>query len=138
MMRWTLSRSITARWRASAIPEDDRHGAIDGAEIDREHLVDDARQRVERRLDGIAAVDGHVPAQDLLEHFRVRHQSLTIGDRMLEDPRGIGFPGVRGADQVHRDIGADGETPPLPPAQTGNAWSWVQARVHPRLVLQQL
>ena len=90
-----------------AMPEDDRLGAIDSAEIDREHLVDNTEEGIERRLDGIAAVDRHVPMQKLLEHFRVCYQSLAIGDGVLEDSLGIDFPSVRAADEVHRDDGID-------------------------------
>ena len=60
-----------------------------------------------KRLDGIAAVDRHVPMQNFLEHFRVRHQSLAIGDGVLEDSLGIDFPSVRAADEVHRDVRID-------------------------------
>jgi hypothetical protein len=42
-----------------------------------------------------------------LEHFRVRHQSLAIGDGVLEDSLGIDFPSVRAADEVHRNVGID-------------------------------
>jgi len=93
--------------RQAAMPEHDRLGAIDGAEIDREDLVDNTQEGIERRLDGIAAVDRHVPMQNFLEHFRVRHQSLAIGDGVLENSLGIDFPSVRAADKVHRDVGVD-------------------------------
>ena len=93
--------------RQPAIPEDDRLGAIDSAEIDRENLVDNTEDGIERRLDGIAAVDRHVPMQNFLKYFRVCHQSLAIGDGVLEDSLGIDFPSVRGADEVHRDVGID-------------------------------
>ena len=93
--------------RQPAIPEDDRLGAIDSAEIDREHVVDNTEEGIERRLDGIATVDRHVAMQKFLEHFRVCHQSLAIRDGVLEDSLGIDFPSVRAADQVHRDVGVD-------------------------------
>jgi hypothetical protein len=99
--------------RQPAIPEDDRLGAIDGTEIDGEYLVDNTEEGIERRLDGITAVDRHVPMQDFLEHFRVRHQSLAIGDRVLEDSLGIDFPSVRAADEVHRDVGIDEDHAPV-------------------------
>ena len=93
--------------RQPAIPEDDRLGAIDSAEIDREHLVDNTEEGIERRLDGIAAVNRHVPMQNFLEHFRVCHQSLAIGDGVLEESLGIPLPSVRAADEIHRDIRID-------------------------------
>ena len=40
--------------RQAAIPEDDRLGAIDGAEIDREHLVDDAEDGIFSRSTSVS------------------------------------------------------------------------------------
>ncbi len=39
--------------------------------VDRQHLIHNREQRVESRLDCVAAIDGHVPVQDLLKHFGV-------------------------------------------------------------------
>ena len=93
--------------RQPPIPENDRLGAIDGGEIDREHLVDNTEEGIERRLDGIAAIDRHVPMKNFLDHFRVCHQSLAIGNGVLEDSLGIHFPRVRAANEIHRDVGID-------------------------------
>jgi hypothetical protein len=100
--------------RQPPIPEDHRFRTIDGTEIDREDLVDNTREGIERRLDGIAALDRHVPVQNFLEHFRVCHQPLATGDGVLKDSLGAHCPSVGAGDAIHRDVGTDED----------HAWSW--------------
>src|SRR5450759_1962103 len=60
--------------RQSRRPQYDRLGALDRRQIDRKHLIDDSKHGIERRLDGLAAVDGDISMQNLLQYFYVRHQ----------------------------------------------------------------
>ena len=72
-----------------------------------ERLVDNTEEGIERRLDGITAIDRHVPAQNFLEHFRICYQSLAIGDGVLEDSLGVHLPSVGAADEIHGEVGID-------------------------------
>ena len=61
-------------------------GALDGATVHREHLVDDAQERVEGWLDGVTAIDSDVAMQDLLQHLGAGHQTLAFRDEAIEQP----------------------------------------------------
>ena len=44
------------------------------------HLIDDAKKSVERRLDSVPAIDGHIAMEDFLQDLCVRDQALAIVD----------------------------------------------------------
>jgi len=55
-------------------------------------------------LDGIAAVDGDIPVQDLLQDLGIRNQALSVADKIFEQSLRVGLVRVRRADQIHWDI----------------------------------
>lgn len=44
----------------------------------RQNLVDNGSERVERRLDGIPPADGHIAMQDLLEDLGIGDEPLPL------------------------------------------------------------
>lgn len=87
--------------------EEDRLRPLDGLKINGKNLIDKAEQRIEGRLDGVAAADGHVAMQDLLEHLGVGNQALPFGDGPLEQTLRIRLMRVRRPDEVHGEVGID-------------------------------
>ena len=61
--------SITRR--QPTMSQDYLLGSLGGGPRNVKHLIDDTEQSVERRLDGVPAVDGDVPMQDLLQDLGV-------------------------------------------------------------------
>ena len=57
--------------REMPISQNDLFRPLYNGMVDRQHLIHERQQRIESRLDGVAAIDGHVPVQDLLKHFGV-------------------------------------------------------------------
>ena len=57
---------------------------VDVRRVDRIHLVDDAEEGVEGRLDRIETSDGCVAVEDFLEHLDVGDQRIAPRDRRLE------------------------------------------------------
>jgi len=84
--------------------QDNLLGALGGGARDVKHLIDHAEQSVECRLDGVPAVDGDVPVQDLLQHLGVGNQALAVIDQLFEQPLGVALAGVGGAHEVHGDV----------------------------------
>ena len=82
-------------------------GALDGVPVDGQHLVHHAEQRIDRGLDAAAALERGVAVQDLGQHFGVGDEPYALRDERLEAPLSIHLVRVRGADEVHRDIGVD-------------------------------
>jgi len=95
--------------------EDDGLGALDRRRIHRDNLVDEAEQDVERRLDGIAAIDGHIVMQDLLKDLGVSDQALALDHAALQQSLHFDLAGMSSADQVHRDIGVHEDQRVSPP-----------------------
>ncbi len=83
--------------RQTPASQQDRFGALDTRRIDWEHLVDDPENGVERWLDSVLAIDGHVSVQDLMEDLGVSDQSLAIRDDTLEQPLRVDLIRVRTA-----------------------------------------
>ena len=82
-------------------------GALHVGQLDGEHLVDDGKERLERRGDRVPAGDRRIPVQDLLEHLRVGHQRLPVDHGTLKEAaRGV-LGGSVGAHEVHRDVRVD-------------------------------
>jgi hypothetical protein len=68
--------------------------ALDCRSVDGKHLVDHARQGIERWLDSITPIDRHVTVEDLLEHFGACDQPLVVPDELFEQTLGVGFVGM--------------------------------------------
>jgi hypothetical protein len=62
------------------VSQDDLFGTLYNAAINRQHLINNAEQGVERWLDGVAAVDGDVAVKNLLEDFGISHETLAFAD----------------------------------------------------------
>jgi hypothetical protein len=60
------------------ISEDDLFGSLDYCLINSQHLVHYAKQGVESRLNGIAAINGNVTMQNFLQDLGIRYQTLTL------------------------------------------------------------
>jgi hypothetical protein len=74
--------SITRR-QPSMSPQDNLLGTLGGGTRNVKDLIDDAEQSVERRLDGVPAVDGNVPMQDLLQDLGVGDEALAVIDQLF-------------------------------------------------------
>ena len=66
------------------VPQNDLFRSLCIGPFNRQNLIDDAKQSVERRLDCIAAIDRHVTMQDFLKYFGIRHQALTFADQFFQ------------------------------------------------------
>ena len=97
--------SITRR--QPPVPQYNLLGALGIGPRNVKHLVDDAEQSVEGRLDGVPAVNGDVPMQNLLQHLGVGHQALAVVHQLFEPSLRIALVGVRRAHQIHGDVGID-------------------------------
>ena len=99
-----------------AVREQDCLAALDRREIDRKHLVDDAEDRLERRLYRVAPVDGRVAMQDFLQHLGIRDQLLALAHQRFEQALRVRLVRVRGTDKVHRNVRVDEHhhSPPAP------------------------
>ena len=93
--------------RHPSMTQDNLLGTPNGASRDVKHLINDAKQSVERRLDGVPAVDGDVPMQDLLQNLGVGDQALAVIDQLFEPPLRVAFVGVRRAHKIHGDVRID-------------------------------
>ena len=81
--------------RQPAMPQDNLLGTLGGGPRNVKHLIDDAKQSVERRLDGVPAVNGDVPMQDLLQDLGVGNEALAIIDQLFEPSLCVALVGVR-------------------------------------------
>ena len=70
--------------REARMAEDNLLGTFGGGPRDVKHLIDDAQQSVECRLDGVPAVNGDVAMQDLLHDLGVGDEALAIIDQLFE------------------------------------------------------
>jgi len=87
-----------------AISHDNLFRALGIGLTNRYHLIDNAEQGVERRLDRIATIDGHVAVQNLLKYFCVRNQAVAIADQFFEEPLGVTFMRMRCSHKIHGNI----------------------------------
>lgn len=90
--------------RQAPMAEDNLLGALRGGLINVQHLIDDAQQGIEGRLDGVPAVDRNVAMQNLLQNLGVGHKPLALRDQLLEQPLRVALMGVRRAYEIHGDI----------------------------------
>ena len=93
--------------RQPAMPEDNLFGPLGRGARNVKHLIDDPEQSVERRLDGVPAVNGDVPMQYLLQDLGVGDEALAVIDQLFEQTLGVALVGVRRAHEVHGDIRID-------------------------------
>ncbi len=90
--------------RQPLMAKHDLLGTLNGRFIHREHLVDNAEQCVEGRLDRVAAVNGSVPMKDFLEDLRIGGQPLPGAGPLLYEASGPLFPFL--PDLVRAALGA--------------------------------
>ena len=90
--------------RDPAMPEDNLLGTFRDGPVNRQHLIDNAKQSVKGRLDGVAAVDRDVTVQDFLEHLRVSNQPLAITDQLLQQVLSVALVSMSRTDEVHRNV----------------------------------
>jgi hypothetical protein len=60
------------------MPHDNFLCALCCGQINGQHLIGDAEQSVERRLDGVPTIDRDIAVQYLLEDLGIRNQALSI------------------------------------------------------------
>src|SRR5262249_9497066 len=72
---------------------------------DRENVVHDVEQRVERSLDSITAIDCTVAMKNLLKDLCVGYQALVCYDAALEKTLGVGLMWMGRPDEIHWDVG---------------------------------
>ena len=88
----------------TSIPKDNFFGTLSGGFIDVKHFIYDAEKSVERRLNGIPAIDRHVAMENFLQDLGVSDQALAVIDQFFHQPLSIALMRVRRTHQVHRDI----------------------------------
>ncbi len=90
--------------RQPSMSQDNLLGTLGGGPRNVKHLIDDAEQSVERRLDGVPAIDGDVPMQDLLQDLGVGDEALAVIDQLFEPSLCVTLVGVRRAHEIHGDV----------------------------------
>jgi hypothetical protein len=80
--------------RKPAMSQDNLFSPLGGGPRNVKHLIDDPDQSIERRLNGVPAVDGHVPVQDLLQDLGVGDEALAVIDQLFEPSLGVALVGV--------------------------------------------
>src|SRR4029450_2194712 len=89
------------------VAKDDRLGLLDDGQVDRQHLVRQAQQGIEGRLDRLPPVDRPLPVPGLLAHFGVRGQALALRNAGLQQPPRVGLVRVGSPHEVHWDVGVN-------------------------------
>jgi hypothetical protein len=77
------------------VPKDNLFSSLSGGSSDVKHVIDDAEQSVERRLDSVPAIDRHVAMKDFLQNLGVGDQALAIIDQFFQQSLGIALMWVR-------------------------------------------
>ena len=93
--------------RQPSMSQDNLLGTLGGGPCNVKNLIDDAEQSVERRLDGVPAVDGDIPMQDLLQDLGVGDEALAVIDQLFEQSLGVALVRVRRAHEIHGDVRID-------------------------------
>lgn len=60
-------------------------GANDSGLVDCKHFIGNAMQGVERRLDSVTPIYGHITVQDFLQNLGIRHQALPAADKVFQE-----------------------------------------------------
>lgn len=74
---------------------------------DREGLVRNTDEYIQRALNQVLAPDGDIAVQDLVEHFRTRHQPFLRYSSIFQEPLRVRLVRMRRSDQIHGDVGVD-------------------------------
>ena len=103
---------MTAMWTASRADSRARFWAISPARSTSafsiaKYVVNNAQDHLKGRPDGLPLVDGGVAMQDLLQHFRIRDQTLARRNQTLQQDLCFRLVRMRCSDEVHRDVGID-------------------------------
>ena len=99
-----MTAACNASRRTGQGAEHDVFGALDIGTRHRQHLVHDPEQRVERRLNALASVDGDIAMQDFLQDLGARHETFLSDDRRFQHPLRVCL--VR-MGEVHGNVGVD-------------------------------
>ncbi len=97
--------SITRR--QPRVPQYNLFGTLHHYPVNRQDLIDDAKQSVERWLNGVAPLDRYVAVQDLLQDFRIGDEALPLANELFKQSLRVGLVNMRSAHQVHGDIRVD-------------------------------
>ena len=84
--------------RKLPVPKDNLLCTLGSAPINRQHLIDNSKERIKRWLDCVATIDCNVAMQDLLQHFGIRNQALPVTDQLLEPSLRVALVRMRSAD----------------------------------------
>ena len=93
--------------RQPSVSQNDLFGTLGGGLRNIEHLIDDPKHGIERRLDGVAAVDGDVPMQDLLQDLGVSNEALPVINQLFEQSLCIALVGMRRPHEIHGNVRID-------------------------------
>ena len=91
----------------SAASENNLFRALGHRPVNREYLIDNSEQGVEGRLNGVAAIDGHISMEDLLKNLGIGNQPPAFPDQLFQPLLRVGFVGVSGTDKIHGYVGVD-------------------------------
>lgn len=86
-------------------PENDELCTLDVPLFYGKDLVNNASQRIERRLNRITPPESNIPVQNLLKDFCIGDQPLFILDTRVDQSSSFNPVRIGGSDQVHRNVG---------------------------------
>jgi hypothetical protein len=69
-------------------------GANDSGLVDYKHLIGNAKQSVERRLNSVVPIYGHIKVQDFWQNLGIRHQALPAADKVFQESLRVGLVGM--------------------------------------------
>ncbi len=78
------------------MPKDNLFGSFSRGFIDVKHVIDDAEQSVECRLDSISAIERCIAMKDFLQNLCIGYQSFAIIDQFFQQSLSIALMRVRG------------------------------------------
>ena len=90
--------------RQTRTTKHDSFRPLEVGQFDGEDFVGDAQERVEGGLDRVAPINRDIPVQDLLKHFDVRDETLSVGKTFFQDLLSVPLVGVRRPHEIHRNV----------------------------------
>jgi hypothetical protein len=93
--------------RKPTMSEDNLFGPLGGRPRNVKHLIHNPEQSIECRLDGVPAVDGGGPVQDLLQDLGVGDEPLAVIDQLFEPSLCVALVRVGRAHEVHGNVRID-------------------------------
>ncbi len=87
--------------------QDELSSTLDIREPDRNHLVDDTKQDIERRLNRVTSTDRNISVEDLLQHLGAGDQSFRRRNSGLDKVLSIRLVGMSRAHEIHRNVRVD-------------------------------